>query len=87
MLGLYQLAVLGPIAIGAQGAGALAEAIGIRGSLGVCAGLLGLWGLWSLVNRIPAIDGIGGDPTGGIREGLLAGRDRTASEAERLNRI
>lgn len=83
MLGLYQLAVLGPIALGAQGAGALAEAIGIRGSLGVCAGLLALWGVWSLVNRIPAIDAIDGAPSGGLREGLLARRDRAAARAQR----
>ena len=78
MLGLYQLAVLGPIAIGAQAAGGLAELVGIRWSLGACAFLLGTWGLWSLIHRVPAIDGIEGAPQGGVREGLLATRDRSS---------
>ena len=80
MLGLYQLAVLGPIAIGAQAAGALAEVVGIRWSLGTCALLLGLWGLWSLTHRVPAIDGLPYPPGGGIREGLLARADRAAAQ-------
>jgi MFS family permease len=78
MLGLYQLAVLGPIAIGAQAAGGLAELVGIRWSLGACAALLGAWGLWSLTHRVPAIDGIEGAPHGGVREGLLASRHRAS---------
>lgn len=56
MLGLYQLAVLGPIAIGAQAAGGLAELVGIRASLATCAALLGAWGVWSLTHRVPTID-------------------------------
>ena len=89
MLGLYQLAVLGPIAIGAQAAGGLAELVGIRLSLAVCAALLGAWGLWSLANRVPQIDGIEGAPHGGLREGLLASRHRaslTSSAATELPR-
>lgn len=80
MLGLYQLAVLAPIAVGAQGAGLLAEAVGIRWSLGTCAALLGAWGFWSLTHRVPAIDGLTHLPGGGIREGFLARRDRAAAE-------
>lgn len=80
MLGLYQLAVLGPIAIGAMAAGAFAEVVGIRWSLGTCAAVLGLWGLWSLTHRVPAIDGIPHAPSGGIREGLLARRHRPVTE-------
>ncbi len=77
MLGLYQLAVLGPIAIGAQAAGGLAELVGIRWSLGTCAALLGAWGVWSLINTVPEIDGsTHNGPGGGIREGLLARRHR-----------
>lgn len=76
MLGLYQLAVLGPIAIGAQAAGGLAELVGIRWSLGTCAALLSLWGVWSLINTVPEIDGSTHGPGGGIREGILARRHR-----------
>ncbi len=78
MLGLYQLAVLGPIAIGAQAAGGLAELVGIRWSLGTCAALLGAWGVWSLINTVPEIDGSPHAAGGGIREGLLARRHRPA---------
>jgi MFS family permease len=78
MLGLYQLSVLGPIAIGAQAAGGLAELVGIRWSLAVCAALLGAWGVWSLIHRVPSIDGIEGVPHGGLREGLLASRHRSS---------
>ena len=78
MLGLYQLAVLGPIALGAQAAGGLAELVGIRWSLGACAALLGAWGVWSLAHRVPSIDGIDGAPHGGMREGLLARRHRAS---------
>jgi MFS family permease len=76
MLGLYQLAVLGPIAIGAQAAGALAELVGIRASLATCAALLGAWGLWSLTHRVPQIDGIAAPAGRGLREGILARRHR-----------
>lgn len=81
MLGLYQLAVLGPIAIGAQAAGGLAELVGIRWSLAACALALGSWGLWSLVHRVPQIDGIEAAPHGGLREGLLASRHRASLAA------
>ena len=78
MLGLYQLVVLGPIAAGALGAGALAEFVGIRWSLATCALLLGVWGLWSLTHRVPAIDGMPAGKGGGVREGLFARTDRAA---------
>jgi predicted MFS family arabinose efflux permease len=78
MLGLYQLAVLGPIAVGALAAGALAEVVGIRWSLATCAVLLGAWGLWSLTHRVPAIDGMPAGKGGGVREGLFARRDRSS---------
>lgn len=78
MLGLYQLAVLGPIAIGAQAAGGLAEFVGIRWSLGTCAVLLGAWGVWSLINTVPEIDGTAHGSGEGLREGLLARRHRPA---------
>ncbi len=74
MLGLYQLAVLGPIAIGSQAAGAVADVVGIRWTLGGCATLLGAWGLWSLMNRVPSIDGLPDEPDRGLVEGLR-GRD------------
>ena len=80
MLGLYQLAVLAPIAVGAQLAGLWAEAVGIRWSLGTCSVLLGLWGLWSLTHRVPSIDGLSHPPGGGIREGFLAHRDRADAQ-------
>ncbi len=56
MLGLYQAAVVGPIAIGAFAAGSVAEVIGIGGSLGLCAATLAGWGLWSLANPVGEID-------------------------------
>ena len=56
MLGLYQLSVIGPIALGSLAAGALAEGGGIRWSLGACAAGLLAWGLWSLTHPVPAID-------------------------------
>jgi hypothetical protein len=67
---------LGPIAIGAMAAGAFAEVVGIRWSLGACAAGLAVWGLWSLTHRVPAIDGITHAAGGGIREGLFARRHR-----------
>ena len=57
MLGLYQLSVIGPIAIGATAAGAVAEEAGIEATLAGCAVLLALWGAWSLRNPVEAIDG------------------------------
>jgi predicted MFS family arabinose efflux permease len=57
MLGLYQLSVIGPIAIGSTVAGAVAQEIGIVATLAGCAALLALWGTWSLRNPFPAIDG------------------------------
>jgi MFS family permease len=76
MLGLYQLSVIGPIALGALAAGGLAQLVGIRLSLAACAAALGAWGLWSLTHRVPAIDGIEPDGpgplAGGVREGITA---------------
>jgi predicted MFS family arabinose efflux permease len=57
MLGLYQLAVIGPIAVGSVAVGGLAEAVGIRWALGLSAAALGVWGLWSLLNPVSEIDG------------------------------
>jgi hypothetical protein len=57
MLGLYQLSVIGPIAIGSAAAGAVAEEAGIGATLAGCAVLLALWGAWSLRNPVQAIDG------------------------------
>lgn len=51
MLGLYQLCVVGPIALGPVLAGALAEQWGIVAALLVCAGLLGAYGAYAL--RVP----------------------------------
>jgi predicted MFS family arabinose efflux permease len=56
MLGLYQLAVIAPIAVGALLAGALASLAGIGVALGACAVLLAAWGLWSLAHPVPGID-------------------------------
>jgi predicted MFS family arabinose efflux permease len=57
MLGLYQLSVIGPIAIGSTVAGAVAEQAGIVATLAGCAALLALWGAWSLRHPVEAIDG------------------------------
>ncbi len=76
MLGLYQLVVLGPIAIGAQAAGGLAELVGIRWSLGACALLLGAWGAWSLINTVPEIDGPDHVPGTGLRASPFTRRRR-----------
>ncbi len=85
MLGLYQLAVLGPIALGSQLAGIVAELVGIRWTLGACAVLLGAWGAWSGTHRIPQIDGEAGPPENGLLEGIVARRHRpsAAPAAER----
>ena len=56
MLGLYQLSVIGPIAIGSTLAGAVAERVGIEATLSGCAVLLALWGAWSLRYPVMAID-------------------------------
>jgi MFS family permease len=56
MLGLYQLSVIGPIAVGSTVAGAVAERAGIEATLAGCAALLALWGAWSLRNPVEAID-------------------------------
>ena len=56
MLGLYQLAVIGPIAIGSSLAGLVAQGIGIEATLLGCAALLALWGVWSLRNAVVEID-------------------------------
>lgn len=57
MLGLYQLAVIGPIALGSLGAGVLADVVGIRWSLAACAAVLIAAGAWGLANPVPEIDG------------------------------
>ena len=72
MLGLYQLAVLGPIAIGSQLVGAWAEVVGIRWALATSAAILGIWGCFSLTHRVPSIDGDGPDREHGFTEGILA---------------
>jgi MFS family permease len=76
MLGLYQLSVVGPIAVGALAAGGLAQAVGIGWSLGACALGLGAYGVWSLTHRVSEIDGIGResapDLAGGVLEGVSA---------------
>jgi MFS family permease len=56
MLGLYQLAVIGPIAIGSLVAGLWAEIVGIRWSFATCAVLLAAWGVWTVRRRVPEID-------------------------------
>ena len=56
MLGLYQLSVIGPIAIGSSAAGLVAEEVGISATLAGCAALLALWGVWSLRNPVIEID-------------------------------
>lgn len=76
MLGLYQLSVLGPIAIGSQLVGVWAEVVGIRWALGSAATLLGCWGLYSLANRVPSIDGDPDEHDTGLIEGILATRHR-----------
>jgi hypothetical protein len=86
MLGLYQLSVIGPIAVGSLVAGGIAEAVGIGWSLGLFGLVLGAWGLWSLTHRVPTID----DPppladprlAGGLREGI-SGRGARAAAARR----
>jgi predicted MFS family arabinose efflux permease len=56
MLGLYQLSVIGPIAVGSTLAGAIAQGVGIEATLLGCAVLLALWGVWSLRNPVVEID-------------------------------
>lgn len=56
MLGLYQLSVIGPIAVGSTLAGLVAEVVGISATLAGCAALLGAWGLWSWRNPVRQID-------------------------------
>jgi predicted MFS family arabinose efflux permease len=62
MLGLYQLSVIGPIAIGSTAAGAIAERAGIEATLAGCAVLLALWGAWSLRYPVMEIDAPRGAP-------------------------
>ena len=59
MLGLYQLSVIGPIAIGSTLAGAVAERAGIVATLTGCAVLLAAWGAYSLRHPVAAIDAPG----------------------------
>ncbi|MGD9571918.1 MAG: MFS transporter [Thermoleophilia bacterium] len=56
MLGLYQLSVIGPIALGSTVAGLVAEQAGIAATLTGCAVLLAAWGLWSWRNPVLEID-------------------------------
>jgi predicted MFS family arabinose efflux permease len=56
MLGLYQLAVIGPIALGSVAAGALADVVGIRWSLAACAAVLVAAGAWGLAKPVAEID-------------------------------
>jgi Transmembrane secretion effector len=56
MLGLYQLAVIGPIAIGSLIAGGIAQVVGIGPSLGLCAALLAAFGVWGFLNPVREID-------------------------------
>jgi MFS family permease len=62
MLGLYQLSVIGPIAVGSTLAGAIAEVAGIEATLAGCAVLLALWGGWSLRYPVMEIDDHGPPP-------------------------
>ena len=57
MLGFYQLAVIGPIALGSLAAGLWAEVVGIRWSFACCALLLLVWGAWMFRRPVPEIDG------------------------------
>ena len=74
MLGLYQLVVIGPIALGAAAAGALADVAGIRASLLLCALLLALWGAYALADRIPDVDGARAPEPGRARDRTGRGR-------------
>lgn len=56
LLGLYQLSVIGPIAIGSTLAGVVAERVGIEATLAGCAALLAAWGAWSLRYPVMEID-------------------------------
>lgn len=56
MLGLYQLSVIGPIAVGSTLAGLVAEGVGIEATLAGCAALLAAWGAWSMRNPVVEID-------------------------------
>jgi predicted MFS family arabinose efflux permease len=57
MLGFYQLAVIGPIAVGSLLAGLWAEVVGIRWSFATCALCLALWGAWMIRRPVREIDG------------------------------
>ncbi len=56
MLGLYQLAVVGPIAVGSTLVGLAAEGVGIMLALSAAAALLAAYGIWSLRHPVPEID-------------------------------
>ncbi len=55
-LGLYQLSVVAPIAVGSTVAGLVADRVGIVATLLGCAALLGGYGLWTLHRPVPEID-------------------------------
>ncbi len=56
LLGLYQLAVVAPIAVGAASAGLIADVWGMRAGLLTGAVGLAAFGVWGLVRREPLID-------------------------------
>ena len=56
MLGLYQMAVVGPIAVGSLLVGFVAEWVGITAALVGAATILGAFGVWSLRRPVPQID-------------------------------
>jgi len=67
MLGFYQLAVIGPIAIGSLFAGLWAEVVGIRWSFATCALLLALWGAWTMRHPVREVDdGRAPEPEGAV---------------------
>lgn len=56
MLGYYQLAVLGGVAVGSFAAGYYADLVGIGPALATYALILGAFGVWSLLNPVREID-------------------------------
>lgn len=78
ILGLYQLAMIAPIAIGAPLAGLVAEWVGVHAALAASTALLAVWGVWSLAHRLPSIDGLDAPTEGGVWEGITARSHRAA---------
>lgn len=79
ILGLYQLAMIAPIAVGAPVAGVVAEHVGVHASMGGATALLAAWGVWSLAHRVPSIDGAEAGHEGGLWEGITARSHRAAA--------